>query len=85
MTVSDKNYNQRLKVVAICGDAYLILVRRIMMNGDAVGEVVDDAVGILYMINPVMARKRLGRVNVWHETLPQASSIYISYSYIRVS
>ena len=47
------------------------------MNGDAVGEVVDDAVGILYMINPVMARKRLGRVNVWHETLPQASSIYI--------
>ncbi len=28
-----------------------------MMNG--------DAVGILYMINPVMARKRLGRVNVW--------------------
>ena len=35
------------------------------MNGDAVGEVVDDAVGILYMINPVMARKRLGRVNVW--------------------
>ena len=56
-----------------------------MMNGDAVGEVVDDAAGILYMINPVMARKRLGRVNVWHETLPQASSIYISYSYIRVS
>ena len=24
-----------------------------------------DAAGIFYMINPVMARKRLGRVNVW--------------------
>lgn len=43
---------------------YLIWVRRIMMNGDAAYDVIDDAVGIVYMINPVMARKRLGRVNV---------------------
>ncbi len=35
-----------------------------MMNGDAAYDVIDDAVGIIYMINPVMARKRLGRVNV---------------------
>ena len=35
-----------------------------MMEGDAADDVVNDAVGIIYMINPVMARKRLGRVNV---------------------
>ena len=35
------------------------------MNGDVADYVVDDAVGIFYMINPVMARKRLDRVNVW--------------------
>ena len=35
-----------------------------MMNGDAADDIVDDAAGIFYMINPVMARKRLGRVNV---------------------
>ena len=46
-----------------------------MMNGDAVGEVVDDAVGILYIIKPVMARKGVGRVYVWHVTLAQASSM----------
>ena len=34
------------------------------MEGDAADDVVNDAVGIIYMINPVMARKRLGRVNV---------------------
>ncbi len=36
----------------------------IMMNVDTVVVIVDDAVGIFYMINPVMVRKRLGRVNV---------------------
>ena len=35
------------------------------MNGEVV--YINDAVGIIYMINPVMARKRLGRVNVWVE------------------
>ncbi len=34
------------------------------MNRDSAGDVVEDAVGIFDMINPVMARKRLGRVNV---------------------
>ncbi len=34
------------------------------MEGDAADDVVNDAVGIIYMINPVMERKRLGRVNV---------------------
>ena len=34
------------------------------MEGDAADDVVNDAVGIIYMINSVMARKRLGRVNV---------------------
>ena len=45
------------------------------MNGDAAYDVIDDAVGIIYMINPVMARSALAGSMCGHETLPQASSI----------
>ncbi|MDE6200199.1 MAG: hypothetical protein K2G06_10200 [Muribaculaceae bacterium] len=42
-----------------------------MMNGEVVdidiAVDINDAVGILYLINPVMARKRLDRVNMWVE------------------
>ncbi len=51
----------------------------------AAGDVVGDAVGIFYMINPVMARSALAGLICGGMTLPQASSIYISYTHISVS
>lgn len=47
----------------------------------AEGDVVGDAVGIFYMINPVMARNALAGLICGGMTLPQ----YISYTHISVS
>lgn len=46
---------------------------------------INDAAGIIYMINPVMARSALAGLMCGWSTLPQASSICISYPYIRAS
>lgn len=54
------------------------------MNGNAANNVVDDAVGIFCMINPVMARMRLGRVNVRPGDVAAGIVNLISYPYIMV-